>query len=124
MIEGTMRWIDSTSQFGFLTPDDGGRDIFVRLASGMATGPVTGAQEEGSVPYEGTTGKRQDRSIQTHDLASRVEVRTRYQRGHWASGYEVAQVIDSGYRLRRPGSLDVLPEVFVPADVRRAGDGQ
>ncbi len=35
MIEGTMKWTNSTNEFGFLTPDDGGRDVFVRLSSGL-----------------------------------------------------------------------------------------
>ena len=51
-------------------------------------------------------------------MRSRVDVRTRYERGQWAGGYEIAQVVELGYRIRRPGSLDTLPDIFVPADVR------
>ena len=57
-----------------------------------------------------------------HQVASSVEVRTRYLPGQWAGGYEVAQVVALGYRIRRPGSLDTLPDIFEPADVRRADD--
>jgi hypothetical protein len=55
-------------------------------------------------------------------MASKVEVHSRYQRGQRASGYEIAQVVESGYRLRRPEARDTLPDTFVPADVRLAGD--
>ena len=51
-----------------------------------------------------------------------VEVRTRYLRGQWAQGYEVAEVLPTGYRIRRRGSQEVLPDVFSIADVRSYGD--
>jgi len=51
-----------------------------------------------------------------------VEVRTRYQAGQWAPGYQVAEVLDGGYRVMRRGSREVLPEVFGPADVRLVDD--
>ncbi len=49
---------------------------------------------------------------------SLVEVRTRYVPGHWAHGYEVAETLPNGYRIRRCGSKEVLSEVFNDADVR------
>jgi hypothetical protein len=112
MVKGTMRWLSSTEEFGFVEPEDGGREVFVRLSSGndpdgARVGP---ASEE---PADGA---------ERHALASRVEVSTQYQGGHWAGGYEIAGIVRSGYHVRRPGSLDVLPSIFVPADVRQAGD--
>jgi hypothetical protein len=50
-----------------------------------------------------------------------VEVRTRYQAGQWAHGYEVAEVLEGGYRVSRRGSQEVLPDVFESADVRLRG---
>lgn len=51
-----------------------------------------------------------------------VEVRTRYQAGQWAHGYEVAEVLVAGYRVSRRGSQEVILEVFGSADVRLDGD--
>lgn len=48
----------------------------------------------------------------------RVEVRRRFDQ-HWARGFEIAEVLDSGYRIRRLSDNSVLPEVFGPDDVRR-----
>jgi len=51
-------------------------------------------------------------------IGSTVEVRTRYLSGQWAHGYEIAEVLPAGYRIRRCGSQEVLSEVFADADVR------
>jgi ferredoxin len=51
----------------------------------------------------------------------RFEVRTRFLAGQWAHGYEIAEALPDGYRIRRSGSQEVLPEVFVAADVRPEG---
>lgn len=51
-----------------------------------------------------------------------VAVRTRYLEEQWAHGYEVAEVLDSGYRVRRGGSQEVLTEIFADVDVRADGN--
>ena len=121
MVEGIMKWSSETRQFGFISPADGSRDVFVRLspcghsndtkgehhpeggAGTGATSPIPG-REEGAEPLR---------------LATKVEVRTRYQVGQWAPGYEIAAVADAGYHVRRPGShREMLPEVFDAGDVR------
>ena len=51
-----------------------------------------------------------------------VEVRTRYQPGQWARGYEIAEALEGGFRILRRGSQEVLPDVFGAADVRLDGD--
>jgi hypothetical protein len=125
MVKGTMRWTSTTKRFGLLAPDDGSREVFVRLSSDSAFQCISDDDGGGSPLKEPVAPIRpQEAGAEPHLLASRVEVRTRYQRGQWAPGYEIARVVDSGYRVRRPGSPDVLPEIFVPADVRRAGDGR
>ena len=54
-------------------------------------------------------------------LGASIEVRTRYLSGQWAHGYEIAEVVPAGYRIRRRGSREVLSEVFKVADVRADG---
>ena len=51
-----------------------------------------------------------------------VEVRTQYLPGQWAAGYEVAEVVQAGYRIRCKGSQNVLSEVFRFDDVRLESD--
>ena len=116
MVQGTMKWTSPTREFGLLTPDDGSRDVFVRFASALAS--TCTSDGRGGFAVKDAIASTQQR----HQVASRVDVRTRYERGQWAGGYEIAQVVELGYRIRRPGSLDTLPDIFVPADVRRAAD--
>jgi hypothetical protein len=49
---------------------------------------------------------------------TKVDVRNRYQ-GTWVRGFEVADVTDTGYRIRRLSDGSVLPELFSRDDVRR-----
>jgi hypothetical protein len=49
---------------------------------------------------------------------TKVDVRNRYQ-GTWVRGFEVADVTETGYRIRRLSDGSVLPELFVRDDVRR-----
>jgi len=48
-----------------------------------------------------------------------VEVRTRMDARRWAKGFEVADVDDDGYLLRRLSDKVVMPVRFAPDDVRR-----
>ncbi len=116
MVQGIMKWTSTTREFGLVTPDDGGRDVFVRFSSALA--PPCISEGRGGKPVKDAIATTQPR----HPVASRVEVRTRYQQGQWVGGYEIAQVVELVYRILRPCFLEALPDVFVPSDVRDAGD--
>jgi len=49
---------------------------------------------------------------------TQVDVRNHYQ-GTWARGFEVAEVTDQGYRIRRLSDGTILGELFSRDDVRR-----
>jgi hypothetical protein len=49
---------------------------------------------------------------------TKVDVRNRYQ-GTWVRGFEVADVTDAGYHIRRLSDGSVLGELFSRDDVRR-----
>ena len=52
------------------------------------------------------------------EAGMRVEVRRRFDQ-HWARGFEVVAVTESGYRLKRLSDGIELPAEFAPEDVRR-----
>jgi hypothetical protein len=49
----------------------------------------------------------------------KVEVRSRFN-AQWARGFEVVEVTDNGYRVRRASDREVLPVEFAASDVRPA----
>jgi hypothetical protein len=60
-------------------------------------------------------GARPTRPVATGD---KVEVRRRLD-DHWARGFEILEVTDAGYRLRRLSDGVEIPATFPPADVRK-----
>jgi cold shock CspA family protein len=116
MVQGRMKWTSRKQRFGLVAPDNGDRETFVRFSPAIASSYISDGQ--GGLVVKNAIATAEP----THQVTSHVEVRTRYQQGQWASGYEIAQVVPLGYRVRRSGTPDTLPEVFVPADVRNASD--
>jgi CspA family cold shock protein len=57
MPEGTVKWFNDTKGFGFITPDDGGRDCFVHHSAIQGTGYKTLAEGE-RVSFELADGKK------------------------------------------------------------------
>jgi hypothetical protein len=51
-------------------------------------------------------------------VGTKVDVRNRYQ-GTWVRGFEVAEVTEDGYHIRRLSDGSTLGELFVRDDVRR-----
>jgi hypothetical protein len=49
---------------------------------------------------------------------TRVEVRSRFD-GRFANGFEIAEALTAGYRVRRLSDGSVLPVEFEPEDVRK-----
>jgi hypothetical protein len=48
---------------------------------------------------------------------TRVEVRRRFDQ-HWSRGFEIAEAVDDGYRLKRVSDNSVLPSTFSDEEVR------
>lgn len=51
-------------------------------------------------------------------IGTRVYVCDRYL-GNWTGGFEIAEVVEGGYRLRRLSDDRVFPDVFPDDSVRR-----
>jgi hypothetical protein len=58
-----------------------------------------------------------DAAIPTLGVGAQVYVRNRFL-GDWTSGFQVAEVLDGGYRLRRLSDGYAFPDVFASDDVR------
>ncbi len=51
MPTGTVKWFNSTKGFGFIEPEDGGKDIFVHVSQVEKSG-LTGLVEAQKVDFE------------------------------------------------------------------------
>jgi cold shock protein len=57
MPQGTVKWFNDEKGYGFISPDDGGEDLFVHH-SGIAGGGYKSLEEGEKVSYETTQGKK------------------------------------------------------------------
>ena len=56
-MQGTVKWFDNKKGYGFITPTDGGSDLFVHMSSILMEGFKT-LSEEQSVTYQVGTSDR------------------------------------------------------------------
>jgi len=55
--EGTVRWFNEDKGYGFISPDDGGEDLFVHY-SGIDGDGFRSLEEGAKVTYEATQGRK------------------------------------------------------------------
>jgi cold shock protein len=51
MATGTVKWFNTTKGFGFIVPQDGGKDVFVHITAVQAAG-LRGLNEGQKISYE------------------------------------------------------------------------
>jgi CspA family cold shock protein len=56
MPTGTVKWFNTTKGFGFIAPDDGGKDIFVHISAVERAG-LTGLADNQKVGFEMIEGR-------------------------------------------------------------------
>ena len=57
MAQGTVKWFNDDKGYGFITPDEGGNDLFVHQ-SGIAGNGFKSLDEGAKVSYEATQGQK------------------------------------------------------------------
>ena len=57
MAQGTVKWFNEDKGYGFITPDEGGEDLFVHYSGIVGNGFKSIAEGE-KVTYEATQGKK------------------------------------------------------------------
>jgi|TARA_B110000467_G_C17868149_1_gene238407 CspA family cold shock protein len=58
MSKGTVKWFNSDKGFGFITPEDGGEDLFVHHSEIKSDGGHASLNEGQSVEYEEGQGQK------------------------------------------------------------------
>ncbi len=57
MVTGTVKWFNDAKGFGFITPDNGGEDLFAHFSAIQSNG-FKSLQEGQRVSFEVTTGPK------------------------------------------------------------------
>ena len=61
MASGTVKWFNSQKGYGFIQPDDGGKDVFVHISAVEPAG-LKGLNEGQKINYEVLTDRRSGKS--------------------------------------------------------------
>ena len=56
MATGTVKWFNTTKGFGFIAPDNGGKDVFVHISAVERAG-LTGLADDQKVEFELEAGR-------------------------------------------------------------------
>lgn len=56
MPNGTVKWFNTTKGYGFIAPDDGGKDVFVHISAVERSG-LTGLADNQKVGFELQDGR-------------------------------------------------------------------
>ncbi len=56
MATGTVKWFNTTKGYGFIAPDEGGKDVFVHISAVERSG-LTGLADNQKVSYELQAGR-------------------------------------------------------------------
>ncbi|MCX7644089.1 MAG: cold-shock protein [Rhodobacteraceae bacterium] len=56
MPTGTVKWFNSTKGYGFIAPDDGGKDVFVHISAVERAG-LKGLNDNQKISYELQSGR-------------------------------------------------------------------
>jgi cold shock protein len=73
MAEGTVKWFNGEKGYGFITPDGGGKDMFVHYSAIQGNGfkSLEEGQRVSFEPGQGQKGPQADRSASSDGVAQR-----------------------------------------------------
>ena len=67
MSTGTVKWFNDSKGFGFITPDDGGKDLFVNFPAIQSNG-FKALEENQKVSYDVTSGPKGDQATNIQSM--------------------------------------------------------
>ena len=67
MANGTVKWFSNDKGYGFVTPDDGGKDLFVHHSAVVGNG-YRSLAEGARVSYEAEAGRKGPQAVNVQQL--------------------------------------------------------
>jgi CspA family cold shock protein len=67
MSNGTVKWFNDAKGYGFITPEDGGKDLFVHFSAVQGSG-FKSLRESQKVSFDVTTGPKGDQAVNIQSL--------------------------------------------------------
>ena len=67
MATGTVKWFNADKGYGFITPDDGGKDLFVHH-QGIASDGFRSLAEGAKVSYDSEAGDKGPKAVNVQTL--------------------------------------------------------
>ncbi|WP_439123982.1 cold-shock protein [Marivita sp.] len=67
MPNGTVKWFNATKGYGFISPEDGGKDVFVHISAVQQSG-MDGLSDNQKVSFEMTEGR--DGRLMASDIST------------------------------------------------------
>jgi len=67
MATGTVKWFSNDKGFGFITPDEGGKDLFVHH-TGIAGSGYRSLNEGSRVSYEAESGPKGPKAVNVEQI--------------------------------------------------------
>ena len=63
MATGTVKWFNNDKGFGFITPDEGGKDLFVHFSGIASEGGFRSLAEGAKVSYDAEEGDKGPKAV-------------------------------------------------------------
>lgn len=66
--QGVVKWFNGTKGYGFITPDDGGKDLFVHYSAIQTNGEYASLNEGDRVEFDSEQGQKGPQAVRVSRL--------------------------------------------------------